>query len=277
MKRISLALVAAIAAMMLLSSCHESVKKEIEIKTYTVTFDLGGGKPDIPAQRIEEGGKAVRPYTDPLTAESNRKFAFWSTDGENEFKFDETVITSDTVIKAVWKEIGIGDRGPAGGYIFYDCDADNESGNKDGLISSECGWRYLEAAPHDLDGILGWAEDDDIKTISTYYSLGHGKANTEILKEKFNSPAAFGCSNWSDEEFPSGLKPDWFLPSIEELTMMYQNLKKEGKGGTWHSGPYWSSSTCDDENAYYVDFHDGAVNSLNHSNRFHVRPARTFM
>ena len=47
-------------------------------------------------------------------------------------------------------EYSVGDRGPAGGYIFYDCDADNDSGNQDGLISSECGWRYLEAAANDL-------------------------------------------------------------------------------------------------------------------------------
>ena len=54
------------------------------------------------------------------------------------------------------KEYGVGLRGPSGGYIFYDCDADNESGNPDGLISTECGWRFLEAAPADLrlvDGI----------------------------------------------------------------------------------------------------------------------------
>ncbi len=40
--------------------------------------------------------------------------------------------------------------GPAGGFVFYDCDADNDKGNSDGLISLECGWRYLEAAPVDL-------------------------------------------------------------------------------------------------------------------------------
>lgn len=41
----------------------------------------------------------------------------------------------------------IGSIGPAGGMIFYDCDADNAAEENDGLVSSECGWRYLEAAP----------------------------------------------------------------------------------------------------------------------------------
>ena len=47
-------------------------------------------------------------------------------------------------------------KGPTGGWVFYDCDADNDSGNADGLRSEECGWRYLEAAPADLrivDGV----------------------------------------------------------------------------------------------------------------------------
>ena len=33
----------------------------------------------------------------------------------------------------VVKEYKIGDRGPAGGYIFYDCDADNDKEYNDGL------------------------------------------------------------------------------------------------------------------------------------------------
>lgn len=49
----------------------------------------------------------------------------------------------------------VGEKGPTGGYIFYDCDADNDSGNADGLISTECGWRFLEAAPADLRVVGG--------------------------------------------------------------------------------------------------------------------------
>ena len=49
----------------------------------------------------------------------------------------------------------IGDYGPAGGCIIYDCDADNDSGNADGLISTEVGWKYLEVAPADLRVIDG--------------------------------------------------------------------------------------------------------------------------
>ena len=63
-------------------------------------------------------------------------------------------------------QYSIGDIGPAGGYIFYDCDADNNTGNADGLISTEVGWRYLEAAPADLRIVDGVPTVDS--TVSGY-------------------------------------------------------------------------------------------------------------
>lgn len=62
----------------------------------------------------------------------------------------------------------IGETGPAGGFVFYDCDADNKSGNSDGLVSTECGWRFLEAAPADLRVIAGQPSVD--KTLVGYDS-----------------------------------------------------------------------------------------------------------
>ena len=62
--------------------------------------------------------------------------------------------------------------GPAGGYVFYDCDADNDTGNADGLISSECGWRYLEAAPNDLRVVSGTPTVDS--SASGYSSANEG-------------------------------------------------------------------------------------------------------
>ena len=56
---------------------------------------------------------------------------------------------------AIVRDYIVGDIGPAGGYIIYDCDADNDSGNADGMISTNVGWRYLEAAPADLRLVNG--------------------------------------------------------------------------------------------------------------------------
>ena len=65
----------------------------------------------------------------------------------------------------------MGSRGAAGGIVFYDCDLDNEEGNADGLISSECGWRFLEAAPQDIgEAIFGYyrfsSNGDNLQTFA---------------------------------------------------------------------------------------------------------------
>ena len=119
----------------------------------------------------------------------------------------------------------VGDRGPAGGYIFYDCDADNDSGNADGLISSECGWQYLEAAPNDVDfnandngirdlsvpghygyifGLYRLSENGNNMYVNgsllfseencTRTGIGEGKRNTRLLIDAMGSTAYFSMS-----------------------------------------------------------------------------------
>ena len=166
----------------------------------------------------------------------------------------------------------IGDRGPSGGYIFYD------KGNYDN------GWRYQEAAPHDVRGSVdGRIVTCDIDFVSEdgeldYYSFpeayvfGHspfkdetpylhsdsGKENTEELLEYF--------SNYSEvlPENPSSLRiyhevkaygvalcdklvyngyDDWFLPSFEELKIIRENLYKKGIGDFGKNPQYAYMST----------------------------------
>ena len=63
--------------------------------------------------------------------------------------------------------------GATGGYVFYDCDFDNDETNDgagpDGLKSSVCGWRYLEAAPADLR-VVGGVPTVDSSLDGYYYA-----------------------------------------------------------------------------------------------------------
>lgn len=52
-------------ALVILSSCNDSIKKESGADKYTVTFVLDGGKPDIPPKPVRNGEKAEKPETDP--------------------------------------------------------------------------------------------------------------------------------------------------------------------------------------------------------------------
>ena len=114
---------------------------------------------------------------------------------------------------AIKTEYAIGSKGPARGIVFYDCDADNSSGNTDGLISSECGWRYLEAAPYDLFLIDGWkpsvdAEDPGYVEGEEQFYFGYvsnfnvsQKTGTAIGTGKVNTEECWNCLKEADVKF----------------------------------------------------------------------------
>ena len=158
----------------------------------------------------------------------------------------------------------IGDRGPAGGYIFYI----NENAG-----SGE--WKYLEAAPEDLSGSYKWGSDG---THGTDTAIGKGQSNTKALMEakKNDSSLSFPAAEECDK-YTYGGYDDWFLPSSEELNEMYKNLASADKGGTWQEGWYWSSSEKDSDHTYYQSFLTGSPSdNLRGNNTNCVRPVRMF-
>ncbi len=253
-----------------------------------VTFNVDGDTTIVSSQSIRKYSYAHKPAKDPVS--NYKTFKFWSADKENEFNFETTQITSDTTLYAVWEDdiYYVGGRGPAGGYIFYDCDADNESGNADGLISSICGWRYLEAAPGDLKGkyIFGYyAVSGTSAKVGTYTEVGKGLENTyaieKVMVEANN--AALNCKTYSITSIDGIKYDDWFLPSIDELKLMYNNLFKNDLGSfpTGSSGnTYLSSSESEAGAPYVMDFwyktaeDTPAVSQYNFERS--VRPVRRF-
>lgn len=187
--------------------------------------------------------------------------------GMNVYKYskdetaDETAVESDRTYK-------IGDRGPAGGWIFYD------------KGSTSDGWRYLEAAPEDQESAEWGCYEKSIPGAKGI-AIGTGKANTAaIIKScKKAKTAARIC-----KAYRGGGKNDWFLPSIDELDLMYKNLHKNNIGGFSNSqiwtpthNCYWSSS---EESAYLAcnqDFDDGSPSGgYDKSIPFRVRAVRAF-
>jgi hypothetical protein len=87
----------------------------------------------------------------------------------------------------------------------------------------------------------------------TNTGIGTGKRNTEIVAE-WGGAAAQRCATLS-----TGGYRDWFLPSKDELDLMYKNLKAKGLGG--FSGDwYWSSSESNLNYALSQRFSDGGQN-----------------
>jgi len=106
----------------------------------------------------------------------------------------------------------IGDTGPAGGIIFYD------KGNTSG------GWRYLEAAPADIDRRLRLLTEGIQRLASTELlgrEVGRGKSNTEeIMREAANRGGGFGWAAQAASVYSLNGFNDWFLPSWDELNFM---------------------------------------------------------
>ena len=133
----------------------------------------------------------------------------------------------------------IGDKGPAGGIIFYD------KGNNSG------GWRYLEAAPASTEfSNIEWGAYRKYGLAKTYASIdifgldtsiGSGKRNTELIVNKLNQLGETGRAAQVCANLRYGGFKDWFLPSYDELELMLTNLKYK-KLGDFYGDFYWSST-----------------------------------
>ena len=140
----------------------------------------------------------------------------------------------------------IGETGPAGGIIFYD----------KGKFSD--GWRYLEAAPVSTEfRDIPWS-NRRIDVPGTKTDIGSGKKNTELIIKSLKENNESGMAAQLCTQLIYHGKSDWFLPSLDELTWMYQNLWKNNKklGDFNKRDRYWSSSQYDKNDAWYYVFNN---------------------
>jgi len=115
----------------------------------------------------------------------------------------------------------------SGGIVFY-----NDS-NAHGLV----------VTPNDLGPIEGAIWGCEGTVIGTSSGIGTGATNTSAIVARCSiaGTAARLCSDLVLNGYS-----DWYLPSIEELYLIYQNLYKEGLDFGYYSY-YWSST----EGYYY--------------------------
>ena len=168
----------------------------------------------------------------------------------------------------------IGDTGPAGGLIFYVDEA------------NAFAWTYLEAAPKNEEFTsTEWADESGwlVGQDAQGTAIGDGEDNTEAIVTAYdNNPdvidgyAAQVCYQLTvtnnDETYN-----DWFLPSRDELSAIYENLQdRTSPLGDFEDYQYWSSSEEDDYGAFYVYFGDGSTGSFTKLNEVCVRAVRSF-
>lgn len=202
----------------------------------------------------------------------------------------------------------VGGAGPAGGIIFYD-----KGEYSDGwryLEAAPADLRAVVDTPT-VDKSDPWYDFGEESLIFGYYRLsggsnnlfvngstkyyekdctgtaiGTGRKNTELLVKTMGN-TAYSKDNGSEKTSAYAAKlcsdlvyngfDDWFLPSKDELNLVYVNLKKNGQGG-FADSYYWSSSEgiYVTKYAWEQSFDYGGQGDIGRSGRNRVRPVRAF-
>lgn len=194
-----------------------------------------------------------------------------------------SVSTNVSALSSNGKTYNIGDDGPGGGIIFYYSEAGFDVYEIDGS-TKKC--HYLEVSKFDL-GKISWCTQKDRRTsccdITTLTSVGAGRINTfKIIKSTHKGGtitkencAALVCYSYSTATTKAG---DWFLPSKDELNLLYKNLRNVVLiGCTGSNTRLWSSSQHDDYSfAWYQWPSDDIQGIWSKDSTYSVRAVRAF-
>jgi hypothetical protein len=135
----------------------------------------------------------------------------------------------------------------------------------------------------DISETLTWGPPE-LQTDILEIGIGTGKKNTESIIDKleqYNFPRTAAVVCWTMES--NGYR-DWYLPSIGELELLYQNLFRARIGGFNASNVYWSSTgpgwlsnnTIVARTVRAILFENGGKGNVPQTNKESVRPIRSF-
>jgi hypothetical protein len=152
----------------------------------------------------------------------------------------------------------IGSQGPADGFVIYD----------KGFYSF--GWRYIEAAPTDIDFFEWGCTNSYIQ--NTDSNIGKGLLNSakivnfhDQLFNYYTNPLVCSALNNGSVVaknaflYSNNNYTDWFLPSEMELDLIYTKLKLQNLGN-FSPNAYWSSTEIGTNLVIIKNFNTG-INS----------------
>ena len=151
----------------------------------------------------------------------------------------------------------LGDKGPGGGIIFYrDLSGFTVQGHES--FGSSYTAKYLEAAPENSGTDVLWSDDTtlinglttwsgiDAMVAGLQSSIGSGRRDTRIIVAYLTGKETDSAAQLAAAATFGGYN-DWFLPSLGELNLLYENRDYVGNMGI---NGYWSSSQETDFRAW---------------------------
>ena len=132
------------------------------------------------------------------------------------------------------------------------------------------GQHGLIADTADLDTGIVWTSGAFNISNATRNGIGAGRFNTEriIIRQGTGAYAAQVCA-----DYQGGGYSDWYLPSVNELNILYQ---QQNMVGGFTSNAYWSSNELSNQQATAITFNGGGFTPSVKTTTHPIRAVRAF-
>jgi hypothetical protein len=204
----------------------------------------------------------------PLKTPAAGDKLFGSDSNGDQKQFDMTAVSNNVFTYDIGDYVA-----DEGGVIFHRyLDGSNEN--------------YLVVDTTDLSASSFWSNIDTLLIGATAQSTWNGLSNSNaiVAQSGFTSGAAKLCLDSTNNS-----KSDWYLPAIDELSLLWQNrfnvnrtLSGNSSLGTIvgativSTNIYWSSTEYANGYAWYFNFYFGTANYNDKFTTYYVRAVRKF-
>jgi hypothetical protein len=211
-------------------------------------------------------------FSQPITVESpstTTTLAPSNTSPSTPAPSTEAPTTTVVASCATGAECAVGDVGPGGGIVIYDAGSVQQWGR---YLEVACvGWSDGICGGSDLaDPGVPWGCSGTEISGADGDAIGTGETNTEDI---IVGCPTDGIAARLASDLVLGGQSDWFLPSLPELNVLFDNQALVGG----FTDNYWSSTESGASLANYKYFGGGAVNGAPKTDAgVRVRPIRAF-